>query len=394
MPGILARELSKRGHDLRVLTGFPNYPEGRIYPGYRIAPKRDHVDSGVALRRVALYPSHSRSALARAANYASFALSASVWGPGWFKDIDALWVSNSPPTVGLPTWLIKARRRPRVVLHILDLWPESLRSSGFAPSVARLKSLNKALESWLSFTYRTADAIACVSRKQIDLLIERGVPQRKLSYVPIWIDERVFRPVERDRELAAQLGVAGKRVLLYAGTIGEAQGLDTLMDACARMKDEPRFQCVIAGAGVAEARLRTRAVESNLANITFLGRWSTDQMTKLMSIGDAHYVSLRSDPIADVAMPSKLPSTLACARPVVISARGDAGALIAQSGAGWLCAPGEADKLERALREMVDADECHLREMGAKARAVYEREFAINIGVDRIEGLLQPDGIE
>lgn len=388
MPGILARELSKRGHSLRVLTGFPNYPEGRIYGGYRMAPRRDEVDAGVALRRVALYPSHSRSIVGRAASYSSFAMSASLWGPAWFKDVDALWVANSPPTVGLPTWLIKAVHRPRIVLHILDLWPESLVSSGFGGSIRRGGLLDRALERWLSFTYRTADSIACISHRQIELLAQRGVARNKLSYVPIWVDEHVFRPMDRDERLASKLGVAGKRVLLYAGAIGETQGLDTLIDACARMRDEPRFHCLIAGTGVAEDRLREKVRDAGLSNVSFLGRWPTNEMTPLMSIGDVHYVSLRSDSIAYVAVPSKLPASLACGKPVIIAARGDAAELIKRSGAGWVCAPGDAGELDVALRAMAHADAQTLDAMGGFARDTFEHEFAIDIGVERVEGLL------
>src|SRR2546427_8551044 len=131
MPSVLAHELEKRGHSVKVLTGFPNYPEGRIYDGNRISWRHDAAVSGVPVRRVALFPSHGRSAVGRLANYVSFAGTASLWGSGVFKGIEALWVYNSPPTVGLPTWVIKARYRPRIVLHIMDLWPESLLASGF-----------------------------------------------------------------------------------------------------------------------------------------------------------------------------------------------------------------------------------------------------------------------
>ncbi len=388
MPGILARELAKRGHSVRVLTGFPNYPEGHIYGGYRMAPRRDETISGVRIRRVALYPSHSRSVVARTASYGSFAISASAWSPTWFNHIDALWVANSPPTVGLPTWLVKAVHRPRILLHILDLWPESLISSGFGGGMGGWRMIREALEGWLAFTYRSADSIACISRRQIELLAERGVPRDKLAYVPVWVDEQVFHPMDRDDRLAAQLGCATRRVLLYAGTIGETQGLDTLLEACARMLDEPRFHCLIAGTGIAEPRLRAQASESNLANVTFLGRWPTQDMTRLMSLGDAHYVSLRADAIAEVAMPSKLPAILACGKPLIVAAEGDAQELVTRSGAGWHCPPGDVSELECAIREMVSTDDRTLADLGHRARQVFEDEFAMHVGIGRIEALL------
>jgi len=384
---VLARELGKRGHSVKVLTGFPNYPEGRIYDGNRIAWRRDSIEDGVPVRRVALIPSHGRSAVGRFANYGSFAATAAVWGSSVFSGVEGLWVYNSPPSVGLPTWVIKARYRPRVVLHIMDLWPESLMASGFG-SMLEWRWVERALDKWLSMTYRHADSIACSSHRQIELLADRGVAPAKLSYVPIWVDEKLFRPMDPDPALATDLGVNGKTVLLYAGAIGEPQGLDPLMEVCGRLRDEPGFHCLIAGSGDAEPRLRARAEAMRLTNVSFLGRWPISDISRLMSIGDVHLVSLRADPLAEVAMPSKLPATLACGKPIIAAARGDAAGVVLQSGAGWACTPGDHDDLEVAIRAALTAGPCSLRAMGQKARAAYEADFATEIGVDRVEQLL------
>jgi colanic acid biosynthesis glycosyl transferase WcaI len=373
---------------VRVLTGFPNYPEGHIYEGYRMAWRRDSIVSGVPVRRVALFPSHDSSHVGRLLNYGSFAISASMFGTSWFRNIEGLWVFNSPPTVGLPTWLIKSRYRPRVLLHILDLWPESLMASGFGTVMQKWPLLQRGLDRWLSMTYNTADSIACTSRAQIELLAQRGVPQHKLAYIPLWADETLFYPMERDEALAATLGLRDKTVLLYAGAIGDAQGLDSLMEACNCLRDEPTFHCVIAGSGVAESRLRQQAKENNLKNVSFLGRWPIGGMARLASIGDIHLVSLRADPLAEVAMPSKIPATFACAKPVIAAALGDAARVIARSGAGWTCPPGDSKQLEAAIRSALAAGRSVLQAMGRRGRETYDAEFAVNIGVGRVEELL------
>jgi colanic acid biosynthesis glycosyl transferase WcaI len=383
IPGVLARELHRRHHFVKVLTGFPNYPEGHLYAGYRLALRTDEIRTGASVRRVALYPSHSSSRVGRLTNYATFALSASMWGPGWFSETEAVWVSNSPPTVGLPTWLIRVRDRPRIVLHIMDLWPESLIASGFGRSTLRWPGIEGLIDKWLSMTYRMADSIACTSRRQIELLESRGVPRDKLSYVPIWVDEAIFHPSARDEELARQLGVAGKTVLLYAGAMGEPQDLGTLVDVCARLQDEPDFHCLIAGTGMAEPRLRAQATAHSLTNVSFLGPWPSHDMTRLMSVGDIHFVSLRSDPLAEIAMPSKVPATLACGKPVIVAAAGEAAAVVARSGAGWTCAPSDAGALEAVIRTSLAAGDSRIRDMGRLARAAYDEEFAVSIGVER-----------
>jgi colanic acid biosynthesis glycosyl transferase WcaI len=388
IPSVLARELIREGHSVRVLTGFPNFPEGRIYDGYQMKWRMDAIVSGVPVRRVALFPSHSASTLGRLTNYGTFAVSASVSGSSWFRDVEGLWVSNSPPTVGLPTWLVKARYRPRIVLHILDLWPESLRASDFGAATLKWPLLEPLLDRWLAMTYNTADSIACTSETQIELLAERGVSREKLAYVPIWVDEAFFYPMARDETLAAALGVKAKTVLLYAGAIGEPQGLDAVIEACHSLMDAPDFHCLIAGSGTAEPRLRELAKEKHLANVSFLGRWPIGDMARLMSIGDVHLVSLRSDALAEVAMPSKVPATLACARPIIAATLGDAARVIERSGAGWTCPPGDSDQLEAAVRAALDAGPSVLQAMGQLGRRAYDEEFAVNIGVGRVEELL------
>jgi glycosyltransferase involved in cell wall biosynthesis len=269
----------------------------------------------------------------------------------------------------------------------MDVWPESLMASGFG-SILKWRWLDRALDKWLSATYRTADAIACSSRTQIELLARRGVPHAKLSYVPIWVDERLFHPTEPDLALAADLGVKGKTILLYVGAIGEPQGLDSLIEVCGHLRDEPGFHCLIAGSGAAEWRLRARAKELRLTNVSFLGRWPIEDITRLMSIGDIHLVSLRQDPLAEVAMPSKVPATLACGKPIIAAAQGEAAGVVSRSGAGWTCIPGDRSGLEVAIRAALAAGADSLRAMGQKAREAYETEFAVAIGVDRIEQLL------
>ena len=133
VPGVLARSLVARGHSVQVVTGFPNYPTGEIMEGYRLARRLDEqADGGVGVRRVALYPSHDGSSWHRFANYGSFALSATASGLGLLRKLDSIWVYNSPATVGLPSWLTSAAGGPPHLMHVLDLWPDSIAFSGMA----------------------------------------------------------------------------------------------------------------------------------------------------------------------------------------------------------------------------------------------------------------------
>lgn len=388
VPGVLARSLAARGHSVQVVTAFPNYPTGEIMAGYRLARRLDEVaEGGVAVRRVALYPSHDRSSWRRMANYSSFALSATASALGTLRNLDALWVYNSPATVGLPSWLASAAAGPPHLMHVLDLWPDSIEFSGLASSRS-YTAMNPVLKRWCHFTYDRAATIACISMEVLDELAARGVPRSKLHYVPVWTDETCHYPRPRDRDLARSLGVQDAFVLLYAGNLGYAQGLDTLLEACARLRDLPGFHCLVAGSGTAEEELKAQAARLSLPNLTFLGRRPPAEMGRLMSIGDLHLVSLNDHPLASMTMPSKLLTTLASGRPVLAVATGETTRIVREADAGWTVTPGDCEGLVDALRCAHSVGRVATDRLGAAGRRYYERELSTERGVDRIETLL------
>jgi len=388
LPGVLARGLAANGHPVRVLTGYPNYPTGRLYPGFEMTLRNQTTADGVTVRRVPLYPSHDASPMRRALNYGSFAASATVFGWDYLGNAEALWFYNSPATVALPVLAARRRSGARTVMHLMDLWPDSLYASGFAGADARNGTIGKALERAVSSSYRHVDVIAYISPGMREVLLDRGVPDSKLAYVPLWANEDLFRPTPRDEQLARDLGVENRIVLLYAGALGNVQGLDELVNVCSRMVDLSEFVCVIAGTGVAEDRLRSRAEELGLNNMIFLGPQPQSEMPALMSVGDVHLVSLRTHPMSSVTMPSKIQATLACGRAIVGAVAGDASSVIAASGAGWVSPPGDEEALESTIRGAVNLGRAKLATLGAAGRAYYEQEFSVDVGVGRIESLL------
>ncbi|SCL31892.1 Glycosyltransferase involved in cell wall bisynthesis [Micromonospora pallida] len=387
LPGVLARGLAARGHDVRVLTGFPNWPTGRLAPGYRITRRADEVADGVHVRRVALYPSHDGSALRRLATYGSFAASALVSGTPALRGLDALWVSNSPITVAAPMWFLRYAHRTPVVLHVLDLWPDSVRASGFLHSGRGGPRLaERAMHTWCGAMYRAAARVAYISPGVGEVLARRGVPEEKLVHVPMWADETPTPPAP---DLRAELGITADRVVLvYAGTLGEAQGLDTLVDACA-LVDDPRLLCLVAGSGTAERRLRDRAATTRLTNLRFLGQLPRERMPALMAAGDIHYVGLRAGGMSAYTMPSKVQATLAAGRALLVAAEGDAATVARDSGAGITARPGDPGSVAAAMREVCQLGREKLHLLGGAGRAYYERTFSVAAGVARIEAALQ-----
>ncbi|MET8252097.1 glycosyltransferase family 4 protein [Micromonospora sp. NPDC005197] len=386
LPGMLARALAHRGHEVQVLTGFPNYPTGELAPGYRVTRRLDEVDGPTRIRRVALYPSHDRSALRRMANYGSFAASALVSGTSALRGLDALWVGNSPISVAVPMWFTRYVQRVPVLLHVLDLWPDSAVASGFLGTDRVSRMIERGMAGWCGGMYRSAGRIAYVSPGAADLLASRGVPREKLVHIPVWADET---PRTSVADLRAELGLRDDQVVLvYAGTLGEAQGLDPLIDACARLRD-PRLVCLIAGSGTTEERLRRRAEEANVTHVRFLGRVPRERMPALMATGDAHYVSLRPGGMSAYTMPSKVQATLAAGRALLVAAEGDAAAVARDSGAGITARPGDPDSIADALRELCDLGREKLELLGQAGRAHYDRVFSLAAGAERVERALR-----
>lgn len=386
LPGVLARGLRERGHEVQVLTGFPNYPTGKIANGYRLAPRSDQRLDGVGLRRVILYPDHGSSVVGRITNYASFGLSAAALGVSALRSLDAVWVNYSPITIAWPMWLVRYLYKVPAVVHVLDLWPDTMLAAGFASGGRLYRAAAPALNSWCSAMYRAASNVAYISPGVGAVLEARGVPSQKLSYVPMWADEAIFTP--SDQDLRDRLGLHEDQiVLLYAGALGDAQGLDSLIDACARIGD-PRFVAIIAGSGIAEASLRQRVDRSGTSNVRFIGRVAQSEMTSLQATADLCYIGLRPHPLSRVTMPSKTQSCLAAGKPVLVAAEGDVAAVAHDSRAGFVAHPNDSGAIARAIIQAVSLGRDGLAERGSRARAYYEQNFSVEQGVDKIERLL------
>lgn len=384
LPAGLARGLVERGHEVRVVTGFPNYPTGRVADGYRMRRRADEVVDGARVRRVALYPSHDTSAAKRALNYGSFAASALASGMDVLDDVDALWVNYSPVTIGLPMLWQRRRRRTPILLHVLDLWPDTVTASGVGGAVG--PRLESALHRWCHRLYEASDKVAFISPGVGAVLEARGVAPQRLAYAPMWADESVHAPTPSPIERAWGLG-QDTVALVYAGTLGGAQDLTSLVQACARLRHLD-FRCLVAGSGTMESGLRSMAKQVGASNVTFLGRVDAGGVRDLTAASDLHYVGLSDHPLAGVTMPSKIQAILASARPLLGSCTGDAADVVRRSG-GWAVEPGDVDSLADSLALAIALGRDGLATRRGTARDLYDAEFGFERGVERIEHLLR-----
>ena len=373
-----ALALQARGHSVQVLTGFPNYPGGKLYPGYRIRLWQREVRQGIPVLRVCLYPSHSRSAVGRALNYLSFALSAAVLGPWLVKPADVAYVYHPPATVGLPALALKYLRGIPFVYDLQDLWPETLAATGMVNGSLALRLVGW----WCQLVYRAADRIAVLSPGFRQRLVERGVPADKLRVIHNWT--HTFQWAEPDSTLKDKL--AGKFVVLFAGNLGAAQGLDAVLDAAKLTRDRHTEVCfAFVGSGVEESRLRQRAVAEGLGNVVFLGRRPPEAMGGVYAWASALLVHLRADPLFEITIPSKTQAYLAIGKPILMGVRGDAADLVHAAGAGIVFAPEQPAALAQAVDNILAMPESARESMGVAGRAYYEAHLSMEAGVQAFE---------
>ncbi|MGG5260596.1 glycosyltransferase family 4 protein [Phycicoccus avicenniae] len=385
-PGVVARALRDLGHEVHVVTGVPIYPLGKVFPEYRNRLYQRELIDGVTVHRGPIFPSHDARASRRMATYLSFALSGILTTLRGARGVDVVYVYSSPATTALPALVLGPFRRWPVVLHIQDLWPDSVTASGFVAST-RAGLVERLLHRFCALTYRRSTTVAVSAPGMIDILEERGVPADKLRLVPNWADEEHFGPRPRSQSLAAELGLQAPTVVMYAGNFGELQDLGTVVDAAALLRDRDDILVALVGSGVAEARLKAAVTDRGLTNVRFVPPQPFEEIATVLALADAQLVTLKDVPLLRSTLPSKLQANLAAGHPVIGAVRGDAASVIADSGSGIVVPPGDARALADAIARFAELPLEARAEMGRTARSTYEHRFSratVSAMLDRV----------
>jgi len=385
----LAKWLVARGHKVKVITGFPNYPGGKIYPGYKMRWRQRETIDGVDVVRVPLYPSHDQSALGRITNYISFALSAAFAVVSTLRlGADVAFIYHPPPTVGIPALLLRYLRRIPYVYHIGDMWPEAVTESGMLGRGALKKVAFAVLNWWCNLLYRHAHDVTAQSPGFKRIIVERGTPSEKVHVVYNWTNDEVFRPVERDEQLAEELGLTGRFNIVYAGNLGSFQGLDTAIRAAKLLEHEPKIQFLFIGTGQKEAELKALAASLGVTNVRFAGPRPYYDMPKINSLAEVLLVHTLDLPHFVGNIPSKTQVSLASGRPVLMAVRGDSADIVTKSGSGVVCEPENPQDMARAALELFAKSSAELDEMGRRGREFYLAEMSMEVGSSRTEEIL------
>lgn len=379
----LAQTLVERGHQVTSVTGFPNYPSGRLYPGYHIRWRQWERRDGVRVLRLPLYPSHDRSAIRRSLNYLSFAASASLLGPALCGPADVMWAYHPPLTVGIPAWWIGLLRNVPFVYEVQDMWPETLGATGMVPSLRAAKWISRLAR----FVYARAAAITVISAGFKRNLVSKGVPEDKIHIIPNWADEDIYRPVPRDESLAAEYGLAGRFNVVFGGNLGAAQGLDNVLEAASLLRDMREIQFVLIGDGIEAAALKSNVNKQGLENVRFIQRQPAERMPHLYALADVLLVHLKRDPLFEITIPSKTIAYLACGRPILCAVAGDTADVVRHSGAGMVCPPEEPEALAGAVRGLYAMPRSRREALGQAGRRTFLENYTRRVLVDRYEAL-------
>jgi colanic acid biosynthesis glycosyl transferase WcaI len=369
------------------VTAIPWYPIGKRYPGYELRLHQCEILEGVTVIRVPLYPSHDQSTLHRVLTYASFTVNATLFGLPRLGQVDVVYYFDSLPTTGFLAFVLRVWRGAASVQHIGDMWPETVLESGMLPD--KLKNVVRTVVGgWCKFLYRRHHAIAVASPGLRRMLFERGVPPYKVSVVHTWAFEDLFFPAPADPEAASEMKSEGRFTVLYAGNLGPLQGLETVIDAAALLRQHSNIQIVFVGSGQSEAGLQKRAADLGLKNVHFLGRRPLSRMNAFNATADALLIHLRNIPLMHSTTPSKTQVAMASARPILMGVAGDAADLLKVARAGIAFPPENPTAMADAILELSQLSRQERKAMGEAGREYYERTMSLSVGTARLARLI------
>ncbi|MCX4242759.1 glycosyltransferase family 4 protein [Paraliomyxa miuraensis] len=363
----LSRAWTEAGHEVCVLTGFPNHPTGVVPPQYRGKIRERERWGDVEVLRTWIHAAANRGIARRSLAFLSFASSSVVLGAldRSVRGADVV-VATSPQFLcAVSGWVLSRILRVPYVLEVRDLWPASIVEVGVLPP---RHPVILTLEQVEQFLYRQAALLVSVTDSFCDVWKQQGIDPDKMRVIKNGVDLELFSPRPIDEAQKSALGLHGKFVVSYIGTHGMAQRLDTLLDAAQRLQDDPEIHVLLVGEGAERERLVARVEAQGLRNVTMLGQQPREAIPALVAASDLVAVILRRTELFEKVLPSKMFEIMGSGRPMVLGVRGEAERLLRDAGAGWAVTPEDPDALAEAIRRAkADPEECRRR--GAAGRA-------------------------
>lgn len=374
----LAKHWARAGHEVSILTGFPNHPTGIVPAEWRNHLRRlvYHEKSGrMDVFRTWLWPLPNRKAHERMRNYASFCLSAALRGLSIPRS-DVVIATSPQLLVALSGWWLAFVKDVPFVFEVRDLWPESLTAVGASDDTSLL---HRFLSAVASFLYRRSDHIVVVTPafKQ-HLMRHWQVPDQKISVVENGVETALFAPssLAADAVLRAELGAEGKFLVCYIGTMGMAHGLETLLDAASRLRRQRNdVLFLVIGEGSEKERIKSIAQVRGLANLRFLDQQPRERVPEFISASDTCLVLLKKADIFKTVIPTKMLEFMSCGRPVIVGVDGQSRQIVEEAQAGIAVEPENSEALAQAIMQLAtQPDLCQV--LGQNGREYVLRRFS------------------
>lgn len=378
----VAFELARRGYDVTVLTGLPNYPGGKVFDGYGIFRKRKETINGVKVLRTLVVPRGKGGGARLALNYMSWAFIASVWAffMSLFNRYDAVIVhETSPITQGFPALAVKWMRRVPMYFWVLDLWPESLQAAGNINNRHVLGFF-----AWVAkLMYRNSEKILISSRGFRESILDKGDFEDKLVYFPNWAED-VFAASPDVQVPALPDGFK----VMFAGNVGEAQDFDNVLRAAMLLKGTG-VRLIILGDGRKKAWADSFVAENGLEDVVFMmGRHPLETMPAFFSQADVLFLSLKNDYIFSLTAPAKLQAYMASGKPVLAMVDGEARNLIDDAECGLSCAAGDYKAFAQCVQNLKSMSDDERDEMGRNGKKYFDKYFRKDKCMDSLCNLL------
>ncbi len=370
----ICEELVRKGHEVTVVTGVPNYPEGIVYKGYEKCSNKSENHNGVEIHRCWTIP-RKKGTIHRFLNYYSFRFSSNRFVKKLNDDFDVVFVNQLSPVMMAKAGLTYGKKNKKpVLLYCLDLWPESLIAGG----VNRTSPIYKYFFRVSKRIYNRVDKILVTSRMFSDYLeMNFGINKDKISHLPQYA-ENLFDNIH-DRKKADH----SEYNFVFAGNLGAIQSIDTIIEAAELLKESPhRINWHIVGSGSDLERLKQLSESKKLSNVVFHGRKPLEEMLKFYALADAMLITLKNDPIINLTLPGKMQSYMAAGKPVIGAIDGETKKVIEEAQCGFCGDAESAHQLAENILKFVSSE--HKEQLGKNSRIYYENNFTEDKFIDNL----------
>ena len=382
----LAKMLQYKGHEVEILTGYPNQPTGKLFPGYSMKLFFSEYIDGVKINRVPLYINHSKSKIKRVMNYLCFLVSASLIGVWMVKKPQIIYTYHGPATIAIPAIFLKYIYRSKIFYDINDYWPDTLEATGMIKS----KFILKLVGLFCAISYKFFDKINVVTNGFKKKLLDIGVPESKITVVYNWslpMDSQHSNEFEKFRHLFEE-----NYIIIYAGNIGLAQSLGVLIGAALKLKEDKigRVKILMLGDGTQKQYLCDEVNKFGLQEyFCFTGFIPALNVGQFLQAADILLLHLKNDPLFEITLPSKLGSYFSLGKPVLCGVPGESSDIVNTISAGLCFTSDDSLDLYNKIIRAMNLDRSELDKMGNNGKRFYDENISFEIGTEKFEEIFK-----